>query len=692
MDAFFNSRTVAVVGVSDSPDNLARSIVQNLHEFSFDGIIYQVGPRGGNAFGRRIHRSVSDIPDAVDLAVVLVPARFVPGVLEECGQKGIRRVIIESAGFGEYGPEGVALQQQVLEIARRHGIRFIGPNGIGVANFKNGLVLPFARLKDVFRRGRVSILSQSGGVGLSYLNVLASENLGVSKFVSIGNKLDINECDLLEYLNGDPETDIIVMYLEGISDGRRLMDIARKTSKPILLHKSNIGSLAREIAQSHTASLSGDDAVVTAALSQVGIARFDDADTLVNYLKILPLPRLRGNRLAIISRSGGHAVMAADACEKSGFELAPFPEEFLRSIEKHFRASVIRLTNPLDLGDLFDFDMYVRIIEQTLRLPQVDGVVFLHTYIAGMEGERSQALFRRIEELTFQVGKPVAICVATDHEELNVLRKTLPHPVFTAVEDVIHALSLVRDFHHDARPEPRLPAWEIDRGPVRAILERALAGNRPVLLPEALAILRAARIPVADFAEARNRAELEAALAKIGGPAAVKLSSARLSHKSDLGGVQLNVRAADATAVWDAMGLVAERAEDKDFSLLVQPMVTGAREVILGLRRDPNFGPVILVGLGGIFVEVFRDAAMRVVPCDEREIDAMIRSLKSYPLLKGVRGQPVRDIAAIRQALVGLSHLAQAFPEISELDINPLMVFSEGKGATAVDCRVILKM
>ncbi len=269
MDLFFNPRSLAVVGVSASDFNLGRRIAQNLQEFNFDGIIYYVGPKGGQTLGRRIYKAVADIPDQVDLAVILVPARFVPEVLEECGQKGIRRAVIESAGFSELGPEGRAVEAQLVEVAAKYDIRFIGPNCIGVINLHNGLSVPFAGLKDVFARGKISIISQSGGVGLDYLNVLASENLGLAKFASIGNKLNVDECDLLEYMIADEQTDIICMYLESISDGRRLMEIARRTAKPILLHKSNVGELAKEIAQSHTAALSGDDMAVSAALGQV---------------------------------------------------------------------------------------------------------------------------------------------------------------------------------------------------------------------------------------------------------------------------------------------------------------------------------------------------------------------------------------------------------------------------------------
>jgi acetate---CoA ligase (ADP-forming) len=692
MDLFFNPRSVAVVGVSESEKNLGRRIVQNLQEFSYDGIIYLVGPRGGTAFGRRIYKSVADIPDQIDLAILLVPARYVPETIAECGQKGIRRAIIESSGFSELDEDGREIEARLVEIAARHNMRFIGPNCIGVINKLSGLSVPFAGLKDIFESGKISIISQSGGVGLDYLNVMASENLGLSKFASIGNKLNVDECDLLEYLVRDDQTDIICMYLESISDGRRLMRIARGTSKPILLHKSNVGELAREIAQSHTAALSGDDSVVSAALEQAGIARFDESDTLVNSLKILPMPRLEGNNIAVISRSGGHAVIAADACEKAGFKLTSFPEPFLRQIEKHFRAKVIRLTNPLDLGDLFDFDVYTRIVDETLKLPDVDAVVFLHTYISAVEREQSRAFIVKLEDFSFTHGKPLATCVSTDGEEMSILRRSLRHPVFTAPEDAVSALAMLRDYKHDAVEEPRLPPGELDRETVGAVIERCLREKRPVLLDEALTIIRAAGLDVPAFELARNNAEAAAAAGRCGGPVVLKLVAPQVSHKTDIGGVLLGLEGeTQAARGFEILMQAARRAGVKgEPRVLVQPQVMAGTEMILGAKRDATFGPAVLAGAGGIFVEVLNDVALRVLPFDERDAEAMLRSLKAYPLLTGARGRKPRDVEALRRGVLAIARLVDAFEEITELDVNPLMVLHQGQGAQVVDARIVL--
>ncbi len=447
MREFFYPTSVAVIGVSNSPDNMGRGIVFNLMEFGFQGIIYQVGPKGGIFAGRRIYPSILDIPDKVDLAVILTPARTVPALLDECGRKGIQRVVIESAGFREYGPEGKKIEEEILEAAQKYNQRFVGPNCIGVINMENGLCTPFPPLRRAVSRGDISLISQSGGVGISILNLLANEGLGLNKFVSVGNMLNIQAEEILAYFIEDPGTKFILLYLEGIQDGRRLMEIARQSPKPIVAFKANTGQFGKTIASSHSASLSSNDMVVDAAFRQCGIVRVHDATTLGNDLKILRLPPMRGRHLAIISRSGGHAVIAADACEMSGFSLAPFPREFLAEIESHFRASVIKLTNPLDLGDLFDLDIYLRIIDRTLAQKEVDGIVFLHTFNAMMEGQKSRSLFYQVIELSQKYDKPVALYVSTEDQEVNYLKRNLNYPIFTQVVETVRALGLNRRYY-----------------------------------------------------------------------------------------------------------------------------------------------------------------------------------------------------------------------------------------------------
>jgi acyl-CoA synthetase (NDP forming) len=697
MREIFYPHSVAVIGVSEKPTNLGRNIVANLIEFGFDGIVYAVGPSGGVIETRRIYRSVVDIPDHVDMAVILTPANTVPGILDECGQKGIRWAIVETAGFREYGDAGRQLEEEIVRIAEEYGIRFIGPNCIGAINLENGFCVPFPRLKQFVKAGDVSIISQSGGIGMSALNIMANEGLGLNKFVSVGNMLNINAEDVLEYLIEDEGTGLIFVYLESMRNGRRLMDIARRSPKPILAFKSNIGQLGQNIAASHTASLSSDDRVVDAAFRQADIVRIHDATSFANNLKILRLPRMRGSNLAIISRSGGHAVMAADACELSGFSLAHFPESFLRQIEKHFRASVIRLTNPLDLGDLFDLDVYAQIVEQTLQLEGVDGIVFLHTSLSSTEHEASRALLERVMEMVKRYDKPVAFYISTSAQEASALKQTYTYPIFTQVVETIRALEISHRYYQqlqEIRGPDEIPSFDVDQAGVKRLVQQATTEKRDLLLSEAVQVLEHYGIPTARGAAALTVEEAQAAAEEMGYPVAIKVISEQISHKSDVGGVQLNLR--NGPAVAEAFEDMLKRIRQaypgaKLDGVLVQPMITGGRELILGGRQDPQFGPVVLVGLGGIFVEVFEEASVRVAPITRRDALEMIDELRGAPILKGARGHKPSDIEAVVEALLRVSQLLSDFPQIKELDINPLRVFHRPGGCCALDARIILQ-
>jgi len=697
MRDIFYPRSVAVIGVSDRPTNLGRNIVKNMLEFGYQGILYAVGPNGGTVQTHRIFRAVGDIPDHVDLAVIFTPAATVPGVLEECGKKGIRRVVIESAGFREYTAAGKGLEEEIMRIAKHYRIRFIGPNCIGVINMENGLCVPFPLLNKNVRPGNVSIITQSGGIGMSVLNLMANEGLRLNKFVSVGNVLDTNAEDLLEYMIDDPGTEIIFIYLESMGDGRRLMQIARRSKKPIMIFKANIGTLGQNIAASHTASLTSDDRVVDAAFRQAGILRVHDATTLGNNMKVLRLPPMRGTKLAIISRSGGHAVIAADACELSGFDLAHFSDEFLRQIEQHFRASVIRLTNPLDLGDLFDLNVYAQILEQTLQAEDVDGVVFLQTALSEPENMICRSLLDRIIALTEQYKKPIAYYLSTTSQEINYLKTNYSYPIFTQVVETIRALEINQLYDRMAQELQALgdpPRFDVKKNQVSDMLKSAQSQGRDLLLGEALHALECYGIQTAAGREAANLEGAVAAAAEIGYPVVMKIISQDISHKSDAGGVILNL--ADDKALEKAYaGMMKKLA--KDFpqaqldGVLIQPMIAEGRELILGGRQDPQFGPVVLVGLGGIFVEILDEVAVRVAPITEREALEMIEELRGLKVLKGARGEKPSDIQAVVQALLRLSQLLVDHPDIKELDINPLRVFGEGEGCRALDARMILE-
>ncbi len=694
MREIFYPNSVAVIGVSNSPTNIARGIVYNLTQFGYQGIIYEVGPKGGVFAGRRIYKSVLDIPDHVDLAVILTPAPTVPGIFDECGQKGIRWAVVESAGFREYGEQGKRIEDEMVQMAQKWGIRFVGPNCIGVVNMENGLCTPFTPLSREIRHGDVSMISQSGGVGMSVLGLMANEGLGINKFVSAGNMLDIKTDEFLFYLIDDPGTKFILLYLEGIENGRRLMELAKMSPKPIVAFKANIGRYGKSIASSHTASLSSDDRVVDAALRQCGIARVHDATSLGNDLKILHLPPMRGKNLAIISRSGGHAVIAADACETSGLTLAELPKDFLEDIERHSRASVIKLTNPLDLGDLFDLEFYAKIIDRTLAQEEVDGVIFLHTFFAALEGKGSRELFARIVDLSRKYDKPVAIYVSTEAEEVNYLKKNLNYPIFTQVVETVRALEMSRWYHAQrqrVQERQQIETFAVDKDKALALLEKAQEEGRDLLLHEAAELLDLYGIPMVRGIPVRGQEEAIEAAKRLGFPVAIKVISRQISHKSDVGGVQLNLRSEGGVA--EAYRDMTERIrraypEAEIEGVLVQQMATGGREMILGGRRDEQFGPVVMVGLGGVFVEIFGDISLRVAPITRRDAEEMIHELRGVAIFKGARGGKPSDIEAVVEALLRLSQLLCDLPEIRDIDINPVRVFYEKEGCLALDARI----
>lgn len=699
MEKFFKPKSVVVVGVSESPKNLSRSIIENLLEFKYNGIIYQVGREEGTLYGRKIYKSIMDISDPIELAVILIPAPTIPAVLEDCGKKGIHHAVIESAGFREYGEAGKVLENEIVKIAEKYKIRFIGPNCIGPMDVYSGLATSFVALKDKFKRGNISVITQSGGVGFSYLTIFESENLGIAKFASIGNKLNVNENDLLEYMLKDEETKIICMYLEGISDGRRLMELAKNSEKPILIHKANIGTQAKAIAASHTAAISSDDSIVSAALKQCGIMRVQEKEGLVNTLKIVPLPPLKGNRLAIVSRSGGHAIIAADLSEIEGFELAPLSEELRKDIESHLRGGIIRITNPVDLGDLFDFDMYAKIVDKLMQQENVDGVVFMHTFVSASEGEKTKTLINRIDEYVKKYDKPVGVCVAANEYEFNRIKKEVSFPIFAVPSAVMRAMARSRDFwwrqceKRHSIPERDVTIPKDAKATVEMILATCKKANRSPLLMESMDIFAAYDIPVVRGLLVKTEEEAVQIAKKMSCRIAMKVVSGDISHKTDFGGVKLNLKHEETIreAFREIMEeLKAKAPKAKIEGILIQPMLKHGRELILGAKKDMNFGTVVLAGMGGILVEVLKDSSMRVCPFDHIEVHEMLTELKGYPILTGVRGQKPLDVDRVEDALLKLCQLVTDFPGIKEIDINPFYVLEKGQGAYAVDARIIL--
>jgi acetate---CoA ligase (ADP-forming) len=682
METMFFPQSIAIIGVSDSPSNVARGILENLDRFGFNGKIYLLGSKKGSLLGREVFADISEIPEIPDMAVILIPASGLPKVLESCGKKGISRIVIESGGFSEFGEDRESLEKEILQIAAQRGMKIIGPNCIGIVNIENGLALPFFPLYlHETKKGPVSIIAQSGGFIHDSMTLCHMANLGINKLVSIGNKLVLDENDFLEYFIDDPAAGIIGLYLENIRDGRRLMDLAAGTTKPIILLKANRTPESSEIAKFHTSALAGDDRIVDEAMKQSGVHRVENLKDMVDVFKVFSLRPLKGPRLAVIARSGGHAVLSADSVYHHGFTLASFSNQFFGMLSEKTRAGVIRRTNPVDLGDVFDLNIYLEITEKALQEDGVDGVLVVHSYAVGPDSEPTRKFVCSIAELSKRYEKPILFCMIGHKEDWFAMRETADLPIFVHVDEALMALR--RSYtHYENR------AWAAgDYPPMIKYKENGAASARlssgNMIVNEAFDLIKTYGLAVADYRIVNDMEEGLKAAREIGHPLALKTASPDVLHKTEHGAVVLDIKSEEMLVK------AFQRIESGPY--LIQKMASTGCEMIIGGRNDPEFGPVILCGAGGIFVEVYNDTAVRVAPINEEMAKAMISELKGAVILKGFRGRQPYDVEAFVRALVNISQLLTEHPEIKSLDINPFILFTEGQGGVVVDARIEVK-
>ena len=692
MKKFFYPKSLAVVGVSESPDNLARGIVANLLHFNYQGKIFLVGRRPGAAFGLPILPSLRELPGPVDLAVILSPARLVPALVQDCGELGISRVVVEAAGFSELSEAGRVLEWKVRALLKKYQMRLIGPNCYGCMNLEIGLALPFAQLQPWLRRGQISIISQSGGVGTHLMAWMTREGLGVNKFLSLGNKLDVAENEALAYFLEDPGTAAVYLYLEGIEDGRGLLQAARGSAKLIFLQVANVGAETAAIAQSHTASLSTDEEVLAAACRQGGMVHLRSQAEFLSLAKLVGQPPVKGDRLVIFSRSGGEAVVGAYACRRYGFRLPPLAAPLADFIRSHSRSGVISPGNPIDLGDVFDFTVYTEVMAQVCRDPEVDSILLHYGPMADFEITAGREMARRMVELARSAGKPLAITLLITLAEEEFFRETLGVPVYNFPEEAVRALALSRDQACRA-PEvavatPRLPAAEKLSGWL-ALTKETREGFLP--LPLALTIIEALGVAAAPWQVAASPEAAAAAAADLGFPVVLKLAAASLVHKTEAGAILLNLKDGEAViaAYRQLAGLAQEGLPPEEpWQVLVMAQVAGGREVLLGGRRDRAFGPVVAFGAGGLETEILGDVALRLAPISPAQARDLMAETPIGRELAGFRGQPPGDLEGLSRALAALSQLMAQFPQIQEVDLNPVLVFPGRPGLLALDARI----
>jgi len=693
----FAPRSVAVIGASAKAQSLGRAVFANLLFAGYSGCVYPINAKAKSVLGVRAYNSVLDVPDDVDLAVVLVPAGMVPQVLQEAGRKGCKGAIVISAGFKEVGGEGVALERQLWDIAQRYGMGSIGPNCFGVINTDPAISLNATFSRSFPSAGRIAFISQSGAIGVAALEHAAAEKIGFSKFVSIGNKADIHENHLLEALAEDPMTDVILLYVENLEDPKGFIELAQRISekKPILAVKSGRTKEGAKAASSHTGALSGSDEVYDSLFAQCGVLRVETLEDLFRYgIAFVNQPLPRGKRVAIVTNAGGPGIMATDSSIRHGLELSTLAPK-TTSILKANLPPTVSLNNPIDLIGDAEETRYRLAMQAVLTDENVDGVIVICVpqMLTNLEAT-SKVIAQQVK---FSDKPAFAVYMATGNIEpsLKILEEAqIPHYRFP--EDAARALSaMARYVQWRQRPRTEFVHFDdIQPDTVREIIRNAKADGRKFLPePEAHAVLRAYGLPMSRSMHVQNEEDAVKAAKEIGFPVVMKIVSPDIVHKVDVGGVKLNLQSeAEVRAAYpDLLKQVKNsRPGAEIWGVLIQEMVVKGKETILGMKRDPLFGALLMFGLGGIYVEVFRDVIFRIAPIRELGARHMIEGIKGIKLLRGFRGEPPSDIDAVSQALSRLSQLVTDFPEIEEMDINPLIVLPAGSGARVVDARIMI--
>lgn len=693
LDALFRPRSVAVVGASRKRNAIGREILRNLVGFGFEGPVYPVNPAADSVHSMKAYPSLDAIPGPVDLAIVTVPRDLVLDVVRDCGRKGVRGIVTITAGFKEVDAEGADLEARVKAVLDEHGMRMVGPNCMGIVNTEPDVRLNATFAASLPSKGNVGFISQSGALGEAILADAAQADLGVAMFVSMGNKTDVSGNDLLEYWEDNPDVEVILMYLESFGNPEKFTHIARRVTrkKPVITVKAGRTAAGARAASSHTGSIVGLDVAVESLLEQCGVMRVSTMDELFVQATALanqPLPR--GKRIAIVTNAGGPGILCTDACIGGGLELAELTEETRAGLAAALppEASV---SNPVDMIASADASRYRAVLDLVQRDPNVDGVVAIFVSPIMIDA--------------YEVAR--AICDANDgekpilsvfmgkqrNEEGAELLRSKHVPLYRFPEEAAQAMIAMNRYRvlRDA-PQGEIVRFDVDRERARRAIASARERGAGALAPaEVVEVLEAYGFPMAPSRVAGTTAEAIAASIELGYPVVLKIESDRISHKSDVGGVKVDLRNADevGTAYEEMVGRLRE--QDPDLTVRVQKMVKGGREVILGVKSDPQFGPLILFGLGGIYVEVMRDVSVRIHPVTDAGARTMIERIKGYPLLAGTRGDKPVALDLLEESLLRLSHLVEDLrDELAEMDLNPFIVTDRREASFVVDARIAL--
>jgi acetyltransferase len=698
LEAFFDPRSVAVIGASTSPDKLGYAVLENLVEGGYVdvGKIYPINPKADEILGQKVYASVLDVPNEIDLAVIVIPYNYVPAVLKECGEKKIPAAVIISAGFREAGMEGLNRELELVEIADEYDIRLIGPNCLGIIDTFTPVNASFSA--GTPPKGPMAFMSQSGALGTAILDWAQAGRLGLAKFVSLGNKADVSEIDLLQAWEDDKDSKVILMYSEGLPNGEEFIKVAREVtkSKPVVAIKSGVTKSGSRAVSSHTGSLAGSEQAYQAAFHQAGVLRASDMASMFDMALALGYqPLLKNDRIAIITNAGGPGILATDALERSGMTLARLEIGTIQELEQYL-PDAASAANPVDvLGDAKE-DRYQFALDVVVKDPNVDGIMVVLTPQAMTEIIPTA---KAIGEVSKASEKPILACFmgeAKVEEGIQVLRE-YDVPNYSFPERASLAFKAMSQYRMiTEREDPVFERFEVDNKLIQKVIEGAKQDGRYAIGDaEAWDILKAYEMNIPRSELAKTADEAVKIAGEIGYPVVMKIASPDILHKTDVGGVKVGLESADQ--VRDAFDLMLFRTERylpeaEIWGCQVQEMAPpGGMEVLIGMNRDPQFGPLVTFGLGGIYVEALKDVTFRIAPFTRLDAEAMLTEIRSKALLDGVRGKPPVDKEALIKTLLRIGQFVQDYPEIAELDINPLIVYPEGQGALAIDMRLVLE-
>ena len=691
---FLSPKSIAIIGASDKEGSVGRAITNNIMK-GYKGTIYPISPTRETVFDKKAYKSVLDVPGKVDLAVVVTKNTIVPAVLEECGKKKLRGAIVITAGFKEVDEEGAKLEQKLKDIAKKYKLQIIGPNCLGVMNLEPQTMMNSTFLKITPKSGEIALVSQSGAICAALVEDASAQGIGFSAVISMGNKADMSEIDILKMLAEHKQTKVIVIYLEDMGNGQEFLkvckDITRKKKKPVLVLKSGRSPEGAKAAMSHTGALMGSDEIYDALLKQSGAIRVDTMEELFDYATAFskqPLP-MNGD-LVIVSNAGGPAIISTDACSKLGIKMAKIEE-----IRKKIDAVIPpwgSSRNPVDIVGDADFKRFENVLNEVLKHKNVGSVISMCTPSATLN-------YDKLAEVIVSMSKKykktmLASLMGLDEGITN--REILANgdvPYYTYAEGSIRALRAMLTFTNWIKNPPgKITKFTVKKDKVKKILDKAKKEKRSALLEEeGQEILKAYGFPLPASKLAKNKKEAVSTAKKIGFPVVLKIASPQIIHKSDAGGVKVNLKnAKDVENAFDTIIKNAKKYNKKaDIKgVLVVEMVKGGKEMIIGSKLEPGFGPVVMLGMGGIYVEVLKDVTFKLAPMTNVEADHMISSIKTKKILEGVRGEKPSDVKKLSECIQRLSQLVSDFNEIKELDMNPVLVMEKNKGCKVLDVRI----